>query len=378
MHYRFDRFGCRGADRAIPPGPGSFRILALGGSEAFGVGVHEADTFSSKSGVDVERDDERGPAALSFEVVNCGVDRYDARQARLFYELFVAEYQPHLVLLAVAPSQAGGAEEGEALDPAAIVEEILVLGRGHARARCAHGRRDAAQRTLGAALPSGRGCWTRSLGDSRKLESPFATWASSSWPGTSRRSFESLRSSIPTRTRRLIGSLPRRSWTFFLPKASWRRRRRMRRKSLRARVLDLALLTIGGLLCVAAAAGSLDAQLQALRSRDAQSRADAARALGKLADSRAVLPLLTATADIDPGVRKACAEALTALGEPLGEVIRQSLEGSPEARRELARRRDPRAIDPLVGALRQFRRALRRRRRWWRWAATAPRLCAKR
>ena len=78
---------------------------------------------------------------------------------------------------------------------------------------------------------------------------------------------------------------------------------------------------------------------------------DAARALGELGDSRAILPLLAATADTDSGVRKACAEALTALGEPLGEVIRQSLEGSLEARRELARRRDPRSIDPLVRAL---------------------------
>jgi hypothetical protein len=129
VRYRFDRFGCRGVDRAIPLSPDSFRILALGGSETFGVGVHEADTFSSslERMLNATTNSERG--ALSFEVVNCGVARYDARQARLFYELVVAEYQPHLVLLAVGPTQAEGAEEGKALDPAAIVEEILELGR---------------------------------------------------------------------------------------------------------------------------------------------------------------------------------------------------------------------------------------------------------
>ena len=129
VRYRFDRFGCRGADRAISPGPNSFRILALGGSETLGVGVHEGDTFSSRLERMLNATTNSRRDALSFEVVNCGVDRYDARQARLFYELVVAEYQPHLVLLAVAPSQAGGAREGEKLDPAAIVDEVLELGR---------------------------------------------------------------------------------------------------------------------------------------------------------------------------------------------------------------------------------------------------------
>jgi HEAT repeat protein len=126
----------------------------------------------------------------------------------------------------------------------------------------------------------------------------------------------------------------------------------MTHKSLRARVLDVALLMVGGLLCEAAAGENLDAQLQALRAGDARSRATTARALGALGDPRAIPPLLATTADIDSDVRKAAAEALAALGEPLGEVIRQSLEGSVEARRELARRRDARSIDPLLLALR--------------------------
>src|SRR5262245_40269091 len=126
----------------------------------------------------------------------------------------------------------------------------------------------------------------------------------------------------------------------------------MRRRSLRARVLDLALLMVSGLLCEAAAGGSVDAELRALRAEDARSRAEAARALGRLGDSRAIVPLLATTADIDSDVREAAANALAVLGEPLGEVIRQSLEGSAEARKELARRRDPRSIDPLVLALR--------------------------
>jgi hypothetical protein len=137
VQYRFDRFGCRGADHTIQPGSGNFRILALGGSETLGVGVHEADTFSSHLERVLNTATNPGSAALTFEVVNCGVARYDVRQARLFYEHVVHEYQPHLVLLAVAPSRSGGAEEGKTLDSAAIGDEILKL----ARATLEHGAR---------------------------------------------------------------------------------------------------------------------------------------------------------------------------------------------------------------------------------------------
>jgi hypothetical protein len=127
VRYRFDRLGCRGTDRAIPPPPDSYRIVALGGSETFGLGVHEADTFSSRLERMLATTDVG--VALSFEVVNCGVVRYDARQARLFYELVVAEYQPNLILLVVAPNQEGGMGGGQAVDPAAILDEILQLKR---------------------------------------------------------------------------------------------------------------------------------------------------------------------------------------------------------------------------------------------------------
>jgi hypothetical protein len=129
VRYRFDRLGCRGVDRAIPPESGSFRILALGGSETFGVGVHEGDTFSSRLERMLNATTNAQRAALAFEVVNCGVDRYDVRQARLFYELVAAGYQPHLVLLAVAPNEAGVAEKGEQRVAAAVVDEILELKR---------------------------------------------------------------------------------------------------------------------------------------------------------------------------------------------------------------------------------------------------------
>ena len=88
-----------------------------------------------------------------------------------------------------------------------------------------------------------------------------------------------------------------------------------------------------------------------LDDTSADVRVEAARALGAIGDRRAVSGLLAVTGDRYVEVRNAAAAALALLGEPLGEVIRQSLEGSAEARRELAAARDPRAIEPLSRAL---------------------------
>jgi HEAT repeat protein len=120
------------------------------------------------------------------------------------------------------------------------------------------------------------------------------------------------------------------------------------------------LLLLAALLWAGAAGGNLDAHLRALGEGNAEERAAAARALGELHDPRAVLPLLMATADPDAEVRKATAAALTALGEPLGKAIVDCLDGSASAQRELLRRHDPRAIDPLAQALTGKDGALRR------------------
>ena len=76
---------------------------------------------------------------------------------------------------------------------------------------------------------------------------------------------------------------------------------------------------------------------------------------------RAVDPLLKTMGDEDPKVREAAAKVLEEMGEPLGRLIQRALAGSREARNELARRTDPRSLDPLILSLRnrdgQVRRA---------------------
>ncbi len=100
IEYRFNGMGCRGPDYAMPRLPGTFRILALGDSYTLGYGVHEEDTFE----VLLERllDDSLGSRlGREFEVINCGANGYWTGQERLWYEGFLAKYEPDLVLINV-------------------------------------------------------------------------------------------------------------------------------------------------------------------------------------------------------------------------------------------------------------------------------------
>src|SRR5690606_25592607 len=77
------------------------RVLVLGNSWALGAGVHEEDTFSARLESLLN---EAGTAAVRYEVINCGVDGYDVRKARQFYELMASRYGASVVLLLVAPA----------------------------------------------------------------------------------------------------------------------------------------------------------------------------------------------------------------------------------------------------------------------------------
>ena len=88
-----------------------------------------------------------------------------------------------------------------------------------------------------------------------------------------------------------------------------------------------------------------------LRNTNSDVRRLAAQVLGTLGDKQAVDPLIRRLGDEDSGVRGAAARALEKLGEPLGPLIHEILTGSKEAKEELKRKKDPRALQPLAEAL---------------------------
>jgi len=106
---------------------------------------------------------------------------------------------------------------------------------------------------------------------------------------------------------------------------------------------------------------AVDPLLKTLGDPNPKVRDAAAWTLGKFGDRRAVDPLLKIMGDEDSKVREAAAKVLEEMGEPLGRLIQSTLAGSREAGNELARRKDPRSLDPLIRSLRnrdgQVRRA---------------------
>lgn len=97
-------------------------------------------------------------------------------------------------------------------------------------------------------------------------------------------------------------------------------------------------------------------QISALQDEDWAVREDAASALGRLKDARAVLPLTCLLRDADRAVRQAAIGALASIGEPAVEALGRCLGETPlqvqEAASEiLAGIGDARVFDPLVKSL---------------------------
>lgn len=93
------------------------------------------------------------------------------------------------------------------------------------------------------------------------------------------------------------------------------------------------------------------AQLEEFRKANLQRRIAFVKLYGERADYYAVEMLLMGVVDQYPLVRQAAVEELKRIGEPLGSQIYQAIEGSEEARQQLASLQDLRAIRALASAL---------------------------
>jgi hypothetical protein len=98
--YALNALSCRGRDYPIPRPTDRRRILVLGGASAFGVGVHEPDTFAARLERSLNattQQSQRQP----YDVVNCGAYGYATRQQRIVYEQVAWRYEPDVVILAM-------------------------------------------------------------------------------------------------------------------------------------------------------------------------------------------------------------------------------------------------------------------------------------
>lgn len=100
----------------------------------------------------------------------------------------------------------------------------------------------------------------------------------------------------------------------------------------------------------------IEGLIKALRHKEANVRAKAAKALGNVGDMRAVEPLITALNDNDSRVEKATTEALLKIGSPAVEPLLITLRDTEKSVRKAAAKvlgnlRDARAVMPLINAL---------------------------
>jgi lysophospholipase L1-like esterase len=77
-----------------PKSPATFRILSLGESTTFGVGVRDDETYSARLARELAESDPR----RRFEVINAGVPAYSSFQSLLYLQLRGLSLEPDLVL----------------------------------------------------------------------------------------------------------------------------------------------------------------------------------------------------------------------------------------------------------------------------------------
>jgi len=91
--YSTNSRGCRDEEYPLPKPEGSFRILVLGDSFTFGMGVEAQATYPKQLELLLHRDEIRA------EVINCGVIGHDLWQHRVTLDTKALKLQPDLVVL---------------------------------------------------------------------------------------------------------------------------------------------------------------------------------------------------------------------------------------------------------------------------------------
>jgi hypothetical protein len=98
--YQINSLGFRGPEPAIPKPEDESRILWLGDSLVFGIGVNNDQTMPSV----VESLANEGAADKHFRVLNMGVPSYNTEQELIQFETLGLQLQPDAVLLLFAPN----------------------------------------------------------------------------------------------------------------------------------------------------------------------------------------------------------------------------------------------------------------------------------
>ena len=104
LGYEINSLGFRGVEFSRDKSPGTFRIVVIGDSIAFGMGVKSEDAVFARL---LEKRLNTAGAAQRFEVINAGVPGYNSRQEWAFLrDEIVPRYAPDAIILSLCLNDA--------------------------------------------------------------------------------------------------------------------------------------------------------------------------------------------------------------------------------------------------------------------------------
>ena len=83
------------------PAPGAIRIAALGASFTFGSGANDNETYPSQLQSVLQERSKQNHSNFAFEVINAGIAGSVTGEQALWYENWVRQFHPHVVILGV-------------------------------------------------------------------------------------------------------------------------------------------------------------------------------------------------------------------------------------------------------------------------------------
>ncbi len=95
MHYKTNAFGFRGEEISAIKGPDTVRIFCLGGSSAWGHGLHDTETWPYK----LQKELQKMYPARRIEVVNAGVPGYTTFQSMINFQTNILDFQPDIIIV---------------------------------------------------------------------------------------------------------------------------------------------------------------------------------------------------------------------------------------------------------------------------------------
>lgn len=122
--YQHNSFGFRDSEHDPVKAKGTFRILGLGDSFTYGIGVTFEETYLYRLEAMLNR---RAGSHPRIEIIKAGIPRYFPETERILLEKYGAQFQPDLVVVSFLPN--------DVVDTYLGLDAIVVDNRGYMQTR---------------------------------------------------------------------------------------------------------------------------------------------------------------------------------------------------------------------------------------------------